>query len=517
MKIRHLHTFIIAVVAVLFVSCGDFLEVSPDNRALVDTDSKITNLLVSAYPDQSAWLLCELSSDNADDNGSTWTTTTALEKQAFTWSDASEDQQDSPQAIWDGYYHAIASANQALQAINDLGNPTRLNAQKGEALICRAYCHFVLVNVFCKSYGANSSADLGIPYMSKTETKVSPHYERGNVADVYSKIDADIQAALPLIDDQIYSVIKYHFNRKAAYAFATRFNLFYRNYNKVIEYAQNVLTSDPLSVLRDWQYGGTLSNNDNFRPDWYIGNDNRATLLDITTQSLWGRVAGPSFGGSKYSHNAMIADNETVSSSGPWGSSGMFYFRSASYSQIPKVISRKFVEYFEYTDPVNGIGYPHIVQAEFTTDEALLCRAEAYILKKDYDNATKDLATFMTAYSSAGALMTRTKINSFYSGIGYYTPTIPTVKKHLNPDFVIETGEQENFIDCVLHLRRILTIHEGLRWFDVKRYGIELNRRTIEGNTNISVSSDTLKVNDPRRAIQIPQNVINAGITANPR
>ena len=47
MKIRHLYTFIIAVAAVIFVSCGDFLEVSPDNRALVDTDSKIIQEIYS--------------------------------------------------------------------------------------------------------------------------------------------------------------------------------------------------------------------------------------------------------------------------------------------------------------------------------------------------------------------------------------------------------------------------------------------------------------------------------------
>lgn len=37
--------------------------------------------------------------------------------------------------------------------------------------------------------------------------------------------------------------------------------------------------------------------------------------------------------------------------------------------------------YFEYTDAVESIGYLHLVDPVFTTDEALLCRAEAYALK----------------------------------------------------------------------------------------------------------------------------------------
>ena len=48
----------------------------------------------------------------------------------------------------------------------------------------------------------------------------SPKYTRGTLAEVYSKIDADLIEGLPLITDEFYSVPKYHFNQKAAYAFA---------------------------------------------------------------------------------------------------------------------------------------------------------------------------------------------------------------------------------------------------------------------------------------------------------
>lgn len=77
--------------------------------------------------------------------------------------------------------------------------------------------------------------------------------------------------------------------------------------------------------------------------------------------------------------------------------------------------------------------------------------------------------------------------------------------------FTVTEGDQESLIQCLLHLRRIETLHEGLRWYDIKRYGIEIahNRDGLE--------DDVLLKDDPRRAIQIPQDVINAGLTANPR
>jgi hypothetical protein len=117
---------------------------------------------------------------------------------------------------------------------------------------------------------------------------------------------------------------------------------------------------------------------------------------------------------------------------------------------------------------------------------------------------------------STSASFTRESINDFYSKAAYYEYNAATPKKRLNPDFAIDAGEQENFIHCILHIRRILTRSEGLRWFDIKRYGIEIYRRSISEN-NVITRLDFLSKDDPRRAIQLPMDVINAGLPANPR
>lgn len=54
------------------------------------------------------------------------------------------------------------------------------------------------------------------------------------------------------MSEDIYTQPKYHFNKKAAYAFAARFSLYYMNYDKTIEYANAVLGNNPASVLRDF-------------------------------------------------------------------------------------------------------------------------------------------------------------------------------------------------------------------------------------------------------------------------
>ena len=94
-----------------------------------------------------------------------------------------------------------------------------------------------------------------------------------------------------------------------------------------------------------------------------------------------------------------------------------------------------------------------------------------------------------------------------------------TIKKHLHPAFDIdaEGSTQECMLQCLLDFKRIETMQTGLRWFDIKRYGIEIIRRTMAANGSPLVKTDVLLQNDDRRAIQIPQKVRDAGFTANPR
>ena len=65
--------------------------------------------------------------------------------------------------------------------------------------------------------------------------------------------------------------------------------------------------------------------------------------------------------------------------------------------------------------------------------------------------------------------------------------------------------------------RRLETVEGGLRWFDIKRYGIEIIRRTMSSNGLPAEKTDVLTKDDERRAIQIPQKVRDAGCPANPR
>ena len=52
---------------------------------------------------------------------------------------------------------------------------------------------------------------------------------------------------------------------------------------------------------------------------------------------------------------------------------------------------------------------------------------------------------------------------------------------------------------------------------DVKCYGITIYRRDFDANDKFVTVTDSMPAGDPRRAIQLPQDVISAGLTPNPR
>jgi tetratricopeptide (TPR) repeat protein len=526
--LTHITRFILLLCGLCGLSaCNDFLSELPDNRAELDTEEKITKLLVSAYPDINHCLLTEMASDNALENtGATWNST-LMQEQAYRWENITETDIDSPSQLWNACYKAIAAANHALTAIEEQGNGGRdMLPQMGEALLCRAYSHFVLVNIFCQHYSKTyGDKDLGIPYMEQLETTVAPQYDRLTVAEVYQKIGDDLERGLPLISDEIYPVPKYHFNQKAAYAFAARFSLYSCRYDKAVEYATRALSANPAGLLRDWNTMGMLSISGSIRGNAFISAEVAANFLLVSSYSLWARVHGPLHMAERFTHNNRIAYYETCKVPGPWGHPNNVYVVAPDYLNTPKVIMLKLSEYFEVSDPVSGIGSPHIVLPAFTAEETLLCRAEAYAMQKEYDKAVADLSVFQNAFTQAGSL-SREAVNDWGRGgywIGerprYYSMSKPTPIKELHPDFEVEAGEQENFIHSILFMRRLLTLHEGLRWFDVKRYGITIYHHKVDSNDEIvdANSYDALGKRDPRCAFQLPQDAISAGMKPNPR
>ena len=160
---------------------------------------------------------------------------------------------------------------------------------------------------------------------------------------------------------------------------------------------------------------------------------------------------------------------------------------------------------FEVTNQSAQTGQPHVTAYAFTVDETLITRAEAETMLGKYDEAAIDLSYWYLSKGSSVSCTAPTIMNYYASA------NQKTISKPLHPKFAITEGKQTNMLKAVLHARRIETVHEGKRWLDIRRYGIEVKHP-------ISVTDTlTLEPGDKRYAIQIPANVIASGLTANPR
>lgn len=82
----------------------------------------------------------------------------------------------------------------------------------------------------------------------------------------------------------------------------------------------------------------------------------------------------------------------------------------------------------------------------------------------------------------------------------------------LNPFYEMDT-EQAAFVQCAVELRRVEFVMEGMRWFDVKRFGIEI----VHYPYGMPSQKDVLVKRDLRRAVQVPSDAIAYGLTPNPR
>ena len=514
-------------------SCNDYLDKLPDERAELNTEEKITQLLVSAYPTCTNNLLVEVLSDNVDDNGRAYSSP-AIVDQTYRFIDTTEEGNDSPYDIWGGYYRAVATVNEALQAVEAMGNPASLQGDVAEAKLIRAYSMFMLAQTFCMAWNPDKADEyLGLPYPLIPEQDLTAQYERGTLRQLYENINKDIEEALPHIADaaQKYTQPKYHFNVKAAYAFASRFNLYYMNYQKAIEYANMVLGSDPTAVMRNYDPYRELGRDD-FANLWIRSND-QANIMLLATYSIAPRYLTWATS-SRFAHNYDITAYETFWVDMPWGDgsdANSIIYANHLYGSTQCVAFPTYEEQFEYTDKVAGIGYTHSVDPIFTGDVSILERAEAYCLLGQLENAMKDINTWIGTHckdkydedgnllKAAPGILSIADIVTFVTNTDYAKRTPDgsrdrSFRKHMHPQgFTIgaEGSDQECMLQFILHMKRIETVFHGFRMQDVKRYGIEYTHEVVGEDPLVFIRGDL------RGAIQIPNTVIAAGLQENPR
>jgi starch-binding outer membrane protein, SusD/RagB family len=404
----------------------------------------------------------------------------------YFFQDVQSREQGAPTFYWNSCYSAIAAANHALEAIEKASKPDEYQAQKGEALVARAYTHFMLVTLFAKVYNpATAASDPGVPYVTAPEKVVMGQYDRKTVAYVYEQIEKDLTEGLPLLNNNAYRIPKYHFTTAAAHAFATRFYLFKKDYTKVVEHANQAFPGGNIAPnLRPWvSVYNNLTVNEMLAT--YTRASENANLLLSETSSLWAR----NYGRYRYGLSTPIV-NALLTGTNVTGARWAFPLYTQGEDNW---LVLKFNEHFVRESANANFGQPYTIFPLFTAEEVLFNRAEANLELGNLAAARTDLnlyaSTRIENYNASTHGITDIKLRNFYG----------------------TTNVKAGLLAALLDFKAAEFVQEGMRWFDILRHNITVNHPTEGGQTI------TIKPDDPRRVLQIPQEVVLAGIKQNPR
>jgi hypothetical protein len=490
------------------------LNEEPDNRAKVESTSDVQELLVSAYPQATYHLICEMMSDNVADRGFGVDCITSItDDEMYFWREGTDSDYDSPFAVWTGFYEGIAAANYALRVIDSKPDQENYRAMRGEALLCRALGHFLLVNLWAEHYDpATAATALGIPYVTEPETVAFKEYERKTVEEVYQLIEADLRRGLQMIDDQGYKMPKFHFTRRAAHAFAARFYTYKgTDWDKVLYHSLQAVPDDFRTEMRNTRVMKALPNEEFLFQ--YTDPGQTAILLSVCVPTYyndsWRRCPTVN---SRYvlTPTLLLAIIPDVSRNLLPGGALSYKAYGESGSSVSNML--KSYGYFK-NDAINSrSGMPHVSEPMFTVEDVILNRIEAYTMLEEFDLAVRDLNHFyanrVNNYRESEHTFDLDFIMDFYAEPKWVNNIPePHYKNQLQAD-----KRKLYLMMAVEDLRRMDFLQEGMRWFDIKRFHLPVTHVLHWDRSEI-----TLERNDLRRVLQIPQEAQRAGVTPNER
>ena len=548
--------------AFALTACSDFLDQMPDERTELANETEVVDLLKGAYPFYNYQYVCELTSDNLIDNNAPHLPSSPNDKQIENhynypsyarWNDemfrfepantATFSDRESPGEIWESFFNSIASVNAALEAIDkiaaeqninrreDFGRlSARLRAAYGEAMLLRAYDHFMLANIFGQAYKneTTSANEISLPYVTEPETQLKKDYTRLSVKEMYDKIIADLEEGLKYVSDSYYDAPKYHFNTQAAHAFAARVYLFHHDWDKVIEHANVVLGTNDEQLIRmcmDYSVFEKCATADDYGNAWQNPNLNNNLML-LDTYSIYSRVifgyryslAGEAASAAMMVRTSQLWDGYIVT---PIAVVSGMLFSSSSHDY--GFFSCKIQERFQMLDKIAQTGYVHQIIRAFTGMNLLLERAEAYIMKNDLANASHDLQAYWN--NSIETFSAKDKESFYPKYIKKLTDDIlksnfVTTARNKNPNnlenwnFLTQnissditiSAEAVPYMNCLNDFRRFENAFEGIRFFDLKRWGMEWTHYYGLDKTPYVMAG-----NDERRALEAPWEALANG------
>lgn len=452
MKRRYLMGIVMLLAMIGFTSCDDFLDITPTGKVIAKTGKEYRALLTYEYknfPEDRG--LATLRSDEMTlSKASTSTEDYDSYFDIWAWNDLNQ-QSTTASFGWRRYYHAIYIANYIIENQNKIAEATQdeISQLVGEAYMMRAYCHFLLVNLYADAYThCNPATTRGIPL--SLEANVNNVLTCSSVEQVYQQVIADIKEAKTRLKvaawDEGYT---YRFNQISADALLARVYLYKGDWQDALAEAKMVMEKH--GDLEDLTDSKVL-------PNYYKSVESIVALEQVMT-SGYVKMGVPS--------KALVDTYRT-------GDKRKALYFKAQTASVYSLI--------KYGDKSND-GY----RCTFRSAEAYLIAAEA-AAQNAADNAAADDANLVEARTYLKALMAKRYAAAKYN---QYAAELDTMQK-------------ADLLKAIYNERTCELAFEGHRWFDLRRTTRQQLSKTYGENSYV------LEANDSRYTLRFPIEAVEA-------
>ena len=250
------------ILATLTMSaCDNFLDITPTGKVIAETGDEYRALLTYEYKyfTKDRYMTTLRTDEMLMDKVKTSSTDLDAYLDLWRWKD------DTPSPTtsyfsWRSYYHSVYIANYIIQNQKKIKEATaqEISQLVGEAYMMRAYCHFLLVNLYAEPYThCTPSQTRGVPMLLEPDVNAIPG--SSSVETVYKQILSDLDKAEQYLNVEEWELGKnYRFNTTSAQALRARTYLYMGRWSDALEASKDVLSV--YNELEDMNNSTTLPN-----------------------------------------------------------------------------------------------------------------------------------------------------------------------------------------------------------------------------------------------------------------
>ena len=223
-----------------FISCDNFLDITPVGKVIPTTATEFRALMTQAYVSTPKSGRARTAFRSDEVGSFTDTESRSLYFEEWTWDDYSPDY--SSDFGWRQYYQALFLINYTIENENKMtgGSKEEIAQLVGEAYAMRAYIHFMLVNLYGKPYNEENLNTKAVPLKLNSNTEDAP--SRNTVAEIYAAIESDIVEAGKRLNVEKWDVgFNYRFTTTALKAFRSRLYLYMQKWSESLNASKEVL------------------------------------------------------------------------------------------------------------------------------------------------------------------------------------------------------------------------------------------------------------------------------------